>query len=132
MFNDNEKVIDQDTTNRIELIVDNRKVVIDNIESIIVTDTIINGVNSKIKSSFELTISEREKVFSLAEKTHKHKSYSINILSCYAGYRFYYETIQDSDTFSINEKSTSNWTSIFPEFIELNEILKSKEVFLKN
>lgn len=120
-----------DSIRKFQLQVANRKVVVDDDKLSVEIDTIINKKTTKIIKLVELNEKNKNKIFDLIAKTHKYQSYKILTPSCYAGYSFYFESVEKNDTLKIESISTSEWTTIFPEFIELNRILKANDILLK-
>lgn len=120
-----------DSIRKFQLQVANKKVIIEYDKLSLEIDTIINKKNTKIIKSVELNEKDKNIIFDLVAKTHKYKSYKISTPSCYAGYSFYFESIEKNDTLKIESISTSEWTTIFPEFNELNRILKANDILLK-
>lgn len=88
-------------------------------------------VSSKSEKQFYLTRQEKQKIFSLAEKALKRKSYTIKTKTDFAGHRFKIELIKMNDTLKIANVSVDNWTDIHPEFKEIKNVLSKKNVFLK-
>ena len=88
-------------------------------------------IRSKIRTPINLTELEKLKIFSLAEKALKRKSYAIQTKTDFAGQNFKIELVKIKDTFKIENSSVSRWTNIHPEFEEIKNVLSNNNVVIK-
>jgi hypothetical protein len=106
--------------------VDNIKISLTENLSAIVIDTLIDKKLTTIRKEIRLSQIEKAKIFEFANKAMAIKKYTIKTQTCFAGHNFKFVLARNSDSLKIENPSVKEWTSIFPEFEQIQVILNRK------
>lgn len=127
--NKSENIIDENfCREQLEIIIDKSRIIID-IESNygkVETEKIINHKLTIENKSFELTETEKQKLFSNAYKLITLKEYTIHTKTCNAGQNFILRLLCNNKALEFHQSSVDSWSKISKETTEIYSILKNK------
>ena len=112
-----------------EIQIDDKHILIDNVGLNIQYDTVLEGQKIKVDELYDISKSEKDSLFILAEKVLNKKSYVVETLSCYAGQEFSLQVRTSDDTLNFQESSIKSWRRIMPELEEIHKIIKQETEF---
>lgn len=113
---------------QLEIIIDESRITIDfdNNRAQIKTEKIINKKPIIESRSFQLTETEKQKLFSNAYNLITLKEYTIHTKTCNAGQNFILRLLCDTKSLEFHHSSVANWSKISKETTEIYSILKAK------
>ena len=115
---------------QLEIIIDNRRIIIDIQSEIgtVETEKIVDNKPIIENKSFKLTEMEKQKLFSNAYKLIALKEYTIHTKTCNAGQNFILRLNCNNKALEFHQYSVDKWSKISKETTEIYSILKEKTI----
>ena len=113
---------------QLEIIIDESRIIVDfeNNNAQVITEKIIHNKSIIESRSFQLTETEKQKLFSNSYNLITLKEYTIHTKTCNAGQNFTLKLICDTKSLEFHHSSVANWSKISKETTEIYSILKAK------